>query len=214
MAVICESGVYSPKDSRFSFEWAVALRSKHPDAPCGDGYMIRSHDGGLLVALTDGAGSGLEANRVSQKALRALGESNTADLPSLFQAVHEAVQGTRGAAMCLAHLDYQNAEIAWAAIGDIDGVLFGASGGKPLGSVLQKGGTLGFPHSAPHVSRMKMVENSRLLLVSDGVRRRYRDADLPDVAAENLAHGILDTHARPNDDSSVLVIHTAMGAAP
>ena len=63
----------APK-KRFTVEYGTASRSKHPGSPSGDSLKICESEGRLLIALSDGMGSGEAAKKESAAAVAMLSD--------------------------------------------------------------------------------------------------------------------------------------------
>ncbi len=137
-----------------------------------------------------------------------LAENPAEPLDALFVLCHQALYGTRGAAITVAAIDHVHATLAWLGVGNVAGSLVRTSPGGPTvqSSVMQRGGVIG--HQLPRALRpvrTSMQSGDVLLLGTDGLATGF--ADRPDLgqSAAALAQGILTHCAKGTDDALVLV---------
>ena len=192
-----------------SISWAVEQRSKHPGSASGDGYLLRYIGPVLLAAVADGTGSGTAAAKAANQCLRCLSEAERPDLHQIFANVHQALEGTRGAALGVALISPDALTLEWAAIGDIDGVL--RQGSSRSESMIQRGGTLGLSFRGLLPQKRALKPPAVILLVSDGISRSYRSKLDASESAEDLARNTVLQHGRSNDDAIALALK--IGAA-
>ncbi len=194
--------------------WAVAEAPKQDDQPSGDGFLLMRDQNRVIFAVADGAGSGLQAREASSRCLDVLTKSNIHDLGQLFETCHQQLIGTRGAALAVALVDLDQQSLEWAALGDIDGVVFPLpSEAAPVISVIQRPGTLG--HSEPRISpqRHRLEPGQVVALSTDGVSRTYRDHRPDTIAPTDFASSRLERYGRNGDDRTFAAF-TLQGAAP
>lgn len=65
------------EDGLFSTEYGMAAGARHGSTACGDSVTVKDLDGKLLLALSDGMGSGVRARDESRRALALLSELMT-----------------------------------------------------------------------------------------------------------------------------------------
>ena len=85
-----------------SVEWSVVTRCRRGERMSGDLAVVRPRRDGILVAGIDGLGHGSDAARAAQRAADVVRESATGDLVGLINRCHDALRGTRGAAISVA----------------------------------------------------------------------------------------------------------------
>lgn len=196
-------GRLSADNCPIQLEWAVATRAKHAGAN-GDGYALLREGTRILAAVIDGVGSGAAAHAATTASIRALGDPALRSVGDRFAAVHTALGGGRGAAMAIAEIELGQASLTWAAVGDIDGVLWHRDGSAV--SLVQKGGTLGISYAGFHASSTQLAPGDVIVMTSDGIARGYRKAARCDTCPGALAATILETHGRCNDDCIVFAM--------
>lgn len=188
-------------------EWSLLGRSKTPGQPSGDGYCVLRNEAGILFALTDGEGSGLQAAEASEACLAALRRSGS-DFEAMFGHCHACLQGRRGAALILARIDPQGSQLTWAAVGDVDGVLLQQRKGRLTlrDCVSQVSGTLGRKFDRVTRQSVALEGGDMVVLATDGISRTFSAGALDLGGAEAVAQGLMQNFARPNDDCMVLTI--------
>lgn len=207
MAVSADSGSIA-FDTGARIDWAAAQAPKTAGSVCGDGYLLRRTGRRLLVALADGVGSGQGAQAAANACLEALATVSASSISEVFETAHERVRGTRGAALAVALIDPELGAVEWAAVGDVEGVIC-APPPESEGStaILQRGGTLGlqFPGVLPQIQ--PFPPDHVLVLASDGVSRRFRDA-LPTarIPPPEWVASCLATYGKDHDDRTVVAV--------
>lgn len=187
-----------------SISWAVEHRSKHSGTACGDGYLLRFIGPVLVAAVVDGTGSGTAAAQAANRCLERLSEAEHPDLRQIFADCHQALKGTRGAALGVALISLEALTLDWAAIGDIDGVLL--RGRSQTDSVIQRGGTLGLAFGSLLPQTLDLQPPSAIVLVSDGISASYRSQLDAYESAADLARNTVLQHGRHNDDAIALAL--------
>ncbi|UWQ25714.1 serine/threonine-protein phosphatase [Leisingera aquaemixtae] len=208
MAVSADSGSIAFETGGTRIDWAAAQAPKMAGSVCGDGYLLRRSGSRLMVALADGVGSGQGAQAAANACLEALATVSANSIAEVFETAHERVLGTRGAALAVALIDPELAAVEWAAVGDVEGVICALPpDSEGSSAILQKGGTLGvqFPGVLPQIQ--PFPPNHILVLASDGVSRRFRDA-LPTarMPPQEWVASCLATYGKDHDDRTVLAL--------
>jgi serine phosphatase RsbU (regulator of sigma subunit) len=188
--------------------WAAASATRAGQSVSGDRSVVVPYPGGLLLANVDGVGHGEEAARAAEKAVSIL--QTFADLPleEIFRRCHEALRDTRGAALIAASFDATGGTLSWAAVGDLNGVMYRADASvRPRREMLlPREGVIG--HSLPPTSPrlLSVHEGDVLVLATDGVRADFAEALNPgSEPLPRLAQRILKGHGKGTDDAQVLV---------
>ncbi|MEX0618141.1 MAG: SpoIIE family protein phosphatase [Pseudohongiellaceae bacterium] len=192
-------------------EWATKARTMEGETHCGDRYVVEpvSNGNGVLVAVIDGVGHGVEAAKASELAVSAISGNPDHSLSALLQRCHNELRGTRGAVISVVYLD-GNRTLTWAGVGNVEGRLLrkqiryrGSSE-----SLLLRTGVLGSERERQpdYFSRGLAVMNGDVLvLATDGIRNDFEsDLDIA-LTPEQIAEKIIQGHRRPNDDALVFV---------
>jgi len=185
-------------------ELGVAVAPRDGELVSGDAAIAEQLAAGTLVAVVDGTGHGPRAARAAAAAAAAIRASRSEDLVTIMAACHEALRGTRGAAVTLALV---GPELAWLGVGSVEGRVAGAAGAAPgaRDSLLLHSGTVGHDLPALNPSGVPLEHGDLVVLATDGVGRAFADALDPHGSAQDVAARILATHRRPTDDALVAV---------
>jgi phosphoserine phosphatase RsbX len=195
-------------------ESATAGRALPGEGESGDVSAVEFFVGGVLLALIDGLGHGRPAAEVAHQAADLIRKQAGAALDLVIQRCHAELRGSRGVVLSLAQIDFEASMLRWTGIGNVDGLLL-----QPRGAEVQKqalllrGGVVGSQIPTPRVSSHALLPGDVLIFNSDGIRQGFTQTLSLSATAQQLADGILATHARPNDDALVLVVRWR-GVAP
>src|ERR1700737_1435595 len=100
-------------------EWAGKARPRPGENVCGDRLIAVDVDGtGALIGVLDGLGHGAEAAQAANRGVDTLLAARSEPLDVLVQRCHRALSCTRGAAMTLAHIDFQTDTLSWLGVGN------------------------------------------------------------------------------------------------
>ncbi|MFI0269376.1 SpoIIE family protein phosphatase [Streptomyces luteogriseus] len=177
----------------------------------GDAWgWVRAGDRVTLM-LTDGLGHGPEAARASSGAVAALHRWSHLSPAELLGRLHDALKGTRGAAVALAQLDLSAGRLRFAGIGNVGARLH--SGGT-WRALLSRPGIVGVHRPATlREEGADWTDESLLILHTDGLPSRWTPPSGPGLAAADpavtAAVTIRDASspARPvRDDTAVAVL--------
>lgn len=189
-------------------EWAATSRPLPGETVCGDRSIALdvNHTGALLGVL-DGLGHGEQAAQAASFGVEVLGEFRNEPLDMLVQSCHRALSHTRGAAMTLAHIDFQMDTLSWIGIGNVaaDLVTKHPAGVEVRSSVRLAGGIVGYHIPEALASQdFPMRPGDLLVIASDGIAENHLD-DIDFAApALTIAEQILHRHAKDSDDALVL----------
>jgi serine/threonine protein phosphatase PrpC len=172
---------------------------------CGDSFVVEERDGGLLAAVIDGLGHGLEAAEAARRAARVL-EANAAEpVVTLIERCHAALRRTRGAVMSVASL--RAGELTWTGVGNVEGFLlrWRRTDGPARETINVRGGIVGYQIPQVRATTVPVSEGDTLVMVTDGIRSSFAaDLKLPQ-APQDMADGLLARHGRGSDDALALV---------
>ncbi|MGW3209817.1 SpoIIE family protein phosphatase [Streptomyces sp. NPDC001135] len=178
---------------------------------CGDAWSWARSGALLTLLLADGLGHGPKAAHASATAVAEL--HRAAHLPpvEILRRLHTALRPTRGAAVAVAQLDTERAELCFAGVGNAGARL---RTGEGWASLVSHPGIVGayFPAHIP-VRRTPWRPDGLLLVHSDGLPSRWTPPEDPRLLAQDpavLAATVLrdaSSPARPvRDDTSVAVL--------
>jgi negative regulator of sigma-B (phosphoserine phosphatase) len=181
-------------------EWAAAGAALHMNEPSGDLACVHPFEDGVLIAVIDGLGHGPEAAAAARAADVVLRQNPSAEPTRLFERCHEALRPTRGAAMTIASLR-RPAEMTWIAVGNVEGILVGAT----REAVIARGGIVG--HRLPPLKprSITLSPGDTLVFATDGIAAAFADRLDVDGTPTALADAILARHRKGTDDALVVV---------
>ena len=185
-------------------EWGCAHRPAPQEAVCGDRAAVLRSDGRTLLAAVDGLGHGPEAARAADAAVETLRSAASSDALTALERCHEALRGTRGAAMSAAAVDAHDGTLTWAGVGNVEGRLVRAGGG-PTESLLTLAGIVGHELPPLRAWSLPVQRGDVVLLATDGLSAAFADDLAPHGTCEAIARRLLDDFARPADDALVVV---------
>lgn len=176
----------------------------------GDSYLVAARKQGALLAVVDGLGHGPEAAAAAERAVSMMKTAPDEDIPSLLHRCDLALKQSRGAVASLATIDFETDALAWAGIGNVDGVVLrAATAGPPAHERLAlQPGVLGDNARTPRVQSTQLRPGDILLLATDGIVHSFADdlESLMSSPAERIARHILGEYWRRTDDALVLVV--------
>jgi negative regulator of sigma-B (phosphoserine phosphatase) len=188
-------------------EWAVLSRARAGNGISGDLGLVRPVAGGVVLAAIDGLGHGAAARSAASTAAEVVARAHDGDVMALMSACHDALAGTRGAAISLAFLPLPARTMTWLALGDVEGRLL--RGGRPGAgdrSLLLPGGVAG--HDVPTLipETLAVTPGDVLVLATDGVDPAFADTLELSGAPGDIGERILSRHWDRSDDALVLVL--------
>jgi negative regulator of sigma-B (phosphoserine phosphatase) len=179
----------------------VAQRSR----PCqgetanGDRALAIVRPGETVLALVDGLGHGPLAEVAAMAAMSAL-ESAPAGIgvEALFALAHQALRGTRGAAMTVVRID--DLQLEAAGVGNV--ACRASAFSIPM---LATPGIVGHSYRRLRVGHCDPPKAGRLILHSDGVSSSFHVDSLDMLDSEAACDRLMARFAAGHDDATVLV---------
>ncbi|MFG2603551.1 SpoIIE family protein phosphatase [Streptomyces sp. NPDC048514] len=178
---------------------------------CGDAWTWARSGGLLTLLLADGLGHGPKAAHAAGTAVAEL--RRTPHLPpvEILRRLHTVLRPTRGAAVTVAQVDTERAELCFAGVGNVGARVWTGEGWT---SLVSHPGIVGayFPAHIP-LRRLPWGRESLLVVHSDGLPSRWVPPEDPYLLGHDpsvVAAAILrdaGSAARPErDDTSVAVL--------
>lgn len=187
------------------FNWAALSTPAPGEIVCGDVWRIRDANGDIAVMVADGLGHGQAAADAAERAA-AVFDANDFDSPKIFcERAHQALTGTRGAALAMAHVASSGA-IRYAGAGNIAGALI--HNGKSRGLASQNG-TAGVAVRRLLQFDYEWPAGGLLVMHSDGLTSRWSLDAYPGITSRDPAMiaGVLHRDCtRGRDDATVVVV--------
>lgn len=194
-----------------TLEWGVAVAPLPGEADCGDLYVVRAFDGGVLVAVIDAIGHGAEAARVAGLAASVLERHPNEPVDALLLRCHKRLRGSRGAAISIASFDDLTSAMAWIGVGNVSGVLVrtGAAAKRRRDWLLVRGGIVGDRLPELELAAIPVERGDLLIMATDGIASGFREALPGTLEPQQLAEQIERGYAKTTDDALVLVARYA-----
>ena len=179
---------------------------------CGDAWDTVSTDGRHLVAVADGLGHGEGAAEASSLAVQLFATNASRPAAEIVHAIHAGLRATRGAAVAVAEIDVRAGRLSYAGVGNIAARIADAAG---MRSLVSHHGIVG--HQMRKVQAFEYPWNgeSALIMQSDGITSHWKSEAWPGIFRRDpalLAAAVYRDHARPRDDSTVVVARTRPAA--
>ena len=173
---------------------------------CGDAWDIGVSAHGITMFAADGLGHGPDAALASDAAV-ALAPLHPGLAPAALMALaHQALRGTRGAALAIAVIDQDKQQLGFAGVGNIAGCIFADGARRHLmshngivGSNLRK--VQEFVHPFP--------DGAMLIMHSDGIATRWDLDTYPGLVFRHpslIAAILYRDFVRQRDDAMVVVL--------
>lgn len=170
---------------------------------CGDGWADAGGDAPALMVV-DGLGHGLFAADAARAAERAFEGAPSLTPGAQVAAIHDALRGTRGAAVAVARLDRGRGVLVYAGLGNIAGVIVAAGARRHL---VSGNGTAGHDAAPIHEFTYPWSDDALLVMSSDGLGTRWQLDRYPGLETRDpsLVAGVLYRDwSRRRDDVTVL----------
>jgi len=188
-------------------DWAVASAPLEGEPESGDLHLVKGISTGLLLAVVDGLGHGVEAAAVARRAVETLAASTSESIIVLIRECHAALRGSRGAVMSLATLNVMEGTMTWIAVGNVEGVLARADmrSSHPMESVVMRNGVVGLRLPTLNAAVLSVAPGDLVVFATDGIKRDFKRGLRAGPRPADLAARILEDHRLGHDDALVLV---------
>lgn len=186
--------------------WSGATVPLAGEPTSGDRWLARQSGDDVLLAAVDGLGHGAEAESAAARAIEVLARHASEPVIPLLRLCHEALRGTRGAALSLARVVPAQDTLIWLGVGNVMGLVVRADRATepPRESLLLRGGVVGYNLPALVATVLPLGPGDLVLLATDGIVPDFGDGVIPGEAPGALAERLLRQYARTTDDALVL----------
>ncbi len=187
------------------FQVGLASRPVSGEDVSGDAWAVRLGDNAVLIMVADGLGHGVLAADASSAAVDAFNRSAEKCPAGLVQVIHGALRGTRGAAVAVASVEFSQARVRFAGLGNIAGVIVTSSKSY---SMVSHNGTAG--HEARQIKEFvyPWTNESLIVMHSDGLSSSWNPASFPGLQRRHpsvIGALLYREAARERDDACVIV---------
>lgn len=192
------------------FVYGAICRPKPGEQANGDGWHLHTTREQCQLLLCDGLGHGPDANAVTRRALAVFAAEPVRSAMGQVEAIHQALQGTRGAAVAVATVG--GASVDFVGIGNISGRVWLDDEARHL---LSQHGIAGHQTRKLQAFPQRWGKGGLLLLHSDGLGTRWTLESYPGLRHRHpsLIAGVLyRDFTRGNDDVTVVVVKEKEGS--
>lgn len=185
--------------------WGVLSLPMRGEDVCGDAWTVDADGGRRTFMVADGLGHGPLAHQAAIAATGMLGKHSFPSAARLIEDAHLALRATRGAAVAVACLDADDAELSFAGVGNISASVTLKGTRRQL---VSHSGIVG--HNVRKVQEFKAGWGPEAVLImhSDGLATHWNLEAYPGLLSQHpaLIAGVLyRDFARGRDDVTVLV---------
>lgn len=172
----------------------------------GDVYYIKEFNNKVILALIDGLGHGIEANKAAIRAKELLEENNYKPLKELLYSIDNGMKNTRGAVIGVCIIDKETKIFQYGSIGNVQLRYILNNKTKKF---IATNGTLGVSLNTRVNVQQSSYENGGIIAMNtDGISNKWEYDEYLDIPLHNpavLSNMIFRDFARDNDDATVLV---------
>ena len=173
---------------------------------CGDAWDLGVGENGVTICVADGLGHGPDAALASDPAVALAAARPDLSATAIMALAHEALHGTRGAALAVAVIDEQKEQLSFVGVGNIAGCIFSNGGRRHL---MSHNGIVGSNLRKVQEFVHPWAPGAMVILHSDGIATRW---DLDSYTGLEFRHPSLIAavlyrdYARQRDDTMVVVL--------
>ena len=207
----------SQKSAALRLDWGVALQAQPGQVECGDAWVIEPIADGFLVAVIDGLGHGAAAAIAAQRAVETIKRSASQPIEMVVSVCHQALLGSRGAAISMARIDTGGESLTWVGVGNVEGLVLNPVAFSPpvwqSEALVARGGVVGYELPPLRPATLPFKPGSFLVFATDGVKPRFAAEMRTGRQAQQAADHILAGYGRGTDDALVMVIQLLRGGS-
>jgi negative regulator of sigma-B (phosphoserine phosphatase) len=205
------------KSEEVRLVWGVASHPQAQQTECGDAFTVQPIPAGFLVAVIDGLGHGRDAARAAQRALERIHQSAEMSLPDVMRACHQALVGSRGAAISMAQIDMAEHRLTWVGVGNVEGVVVNPPAGQGENwrsdTLVVRGGVVGYDMPHLQIAHVPFGLGAVLAFATDGIKQGFISELRAGQPPQETADRIMSSYDRGTDDALVLVLQQAWGGS-
>jgi hypothetical protein len=209
VARVYSSSESRPRSTQHLFSIGAVQVPVRGESQCGDNWGLREENGCVALMVADGLGHGPDAAEASKEAIAVLMRSTDLAPVVLLDRVHQALRGTRGAAVAVARIEAAQNELHFAGVGNISAMIITPGSTQHL---VSHNGTAG--HNVRKFQNFAYAwpTNGLLVMHSDGITTSWRLDLYPRLSEHHpsLVAAVLYRDAsRGRDDACVVVARGA-----
>ncbi|MBG1240889.1 ATP-binding SpoIIE family protein phosphatase [Nostoc sp. NZL] len=194
----------APHPPEKTLEIGVICLPKRGEEVSGDAWACQVDQCRSLLLVADGLGHGPAAASAASQAVRIFQEHHRSP-GAIVEAAHAALRSTRGAALAIAEIDFEQQSVRFAGIGNIAARIFSFTEHHHL---LSHNGTVGHEIRKIQEFSYPWYANGLLIMHSDGLDSKWQLDRYPGLSQKHpsLIAGVLyRDFNRDRDDVTVLV---------
>ena len=183
----------------------VVSRPVANETVSGDAWAVKYTGHGSLLLLADGLGHGPLAADASGGAVAAFRQTLDTAPRAILERIHAALKGTRGAAVSVAHLNYENGKCCFGGVGNVAGRVIGPESTSHMVSHV---GTAGHEARRFQEFTYRLPASAIVVMHSDGLTSGWsldRYAGLLSHDPALIAAVLYRDNTRGRDDVCVMV---------
>jgi serine phosphatase RsbU (regulator of sigma subunit) len=185
---------------------AAATRPYPGETANGDAWSVQWTENACRIAVIDGLGHGPAAAAAARAATDTLAAHPDLAPDEALRLCHQALAGTRGAAISIARIEPAGARLIYAGVGNIEARLWQAAG---LQRPIAYRGIVGATLRTIRPFELRLEPQWLLFVHTDGVSARFEPEGLSAFTwrdPQRLADEVLRGWGRPTDDATVVVV--------
>lgn len=187
-------------------DWSVATAVMPGEIESGDRHVVCPLSDGVLVAVIDGLGHGVEAAAAARVAAGVLQEHAGEPVTALVERCHDSLRSSRGVALSLATISSHARVMSWAGVGNVEGLLRRAQPGRPDEKLLLRNGLVGSHVPPLQASEVALQRDDLLVFATDGVAQDVARTLPLRGTLQAIADGALARGNKGIDDALVLLV--------
>jgi anti-sigma regulatory factor (Ser/Thr protein kinase) len=195
--------------------WGGVCVAKPGEDVCGDNWLVKRRDDGLIAVVVDGLGHGLLAAEAANAAIAVFDQQFQRRPAEIIDAMHGALRSTRGAAVSVMHLDTAARMGHFAGIGNVAATLVSGQSSRRLvshngtvGHAMRRVQEIDYPFDMTGGAAATDGQGAIVIMHSDGLGGSCSLDPYPGLAAHHpmtIGAVLYRDFQRGRDDATVLV---------
>lgn len=185
----------------------VAARPLRGERASGDKHLIQPFREGILIAVVDGLGHGMEAAEAAKTVVTTLKQHAGESVVSLVNRCQVRLARTRGVAVSIASFNVIESTMTWLGIGNVEGVLVRSQHETAPAKefLLLARGFIGGHISELRAFVVPVEAGDTLTFATDGVASDFHEEVNVVQSPQKIADRVLSEHGKDSDDALVVV---------
>lgn len=208
MMVVWDDGLSEPAGR---WEVGAVCLALPGEELCGDAWDIGTGERGITVCVADGLGHGPDAALASDAAVALAALRPDLAPAAMMRLAHDTLRGGRGAALAVAVVDEDTAQLTFAGVGNIAGCIYHEGARRHL---MSHNGIVGSNLRKVQEFVHPFAPGAMLILHSDGIATRWDVNAYPGLRSRHpalIAAVLYRDFVRPRDDAMVVVVRQRGG---